>query len=82
MPSAEILSGFPKWVDFWEGKFRQNCMKITKSTFWGQNSGGHEGMEKPIFRVVVGPPQSALLLPLGETLTTGLHISKRHSPLW
>ena len=37
----------------------KNCMKITKSSFWGQNSGGGGGGGsgvgvgvKPIFRVV------------------------------
>ena len=47
------------------GKMAKNCMKLTKSTFLGQNSGGHGG-DKPIFRVVWGSPQSPL--PLGETL--------------
>ena len=32
------------------GKMAKNCMKMTKSAFWGQNSRG----DKPIFRVVWG----------------------------
>ena len=45
--------GFPKWG--WLvgdiGQNGQNCMKITKLTFLGQNSGGAWG-DKPIFQVV------------------------------
>ena len=37
-------SKFPKWGQLNGGdklgKMAENCMKITKSTFWGQNSGG------------------------------------------
>ena len=40
-------------------KMAKNGMKITKSTFWEENSGGHGG-DKPIFWVVWGIP---LVLP-------------------
>ena len=45
------------------GKMAKNCMKMTKSSFWGQNSGGYGG-NKLIFWVVgaIPPP------PLGENL--------------
>ena len=50
-------------IDWWGdnlGKMAKSCMKITKLTLLGQNSGGHG--DKPIFRVVGGsppvPPQS------------------------
>ena len=38
--------GFPNGVDWWGdnlGKMAKNCMKITKSAFLGQNSGGGGG---------------------------------------
>ena len=38
------------------GKMAKNCMKITKLTFLGQNSGGGHGGDKPIFQVVGGIP--------------------------
>ena len=37
------IQGFPNLVDLWGdslGKMAKNCMKITKSTFLGQNSRG------------------------------------------
>ena len=38
-------------------KMAKNCIKIRKSVFWGQNSGGGRGMgDKPIFWVVGGSP--------------------------
>ena len=39
------------------GKMAKNCMKMTKSSFWGQNSGGYGG-NKLIFWVVgaIPPP--------------------------
>ena len=37
------------------GKMVKNCMKMTKSAFLGQNSGGTRG-DKPIFQVVGGDP--------------------------
>ena len=61
------ISGFPKWRRQWGdnlGKMTKSCLKITKSVFLGQNSGGTWG-DKPIFWVVRGTPQSP---PLGETL--------------
>ena len=39
------------------GKLAENCMKITKSLFLGQNIGGTWG-DKPIFGVVGGSPSS------------------------
>ena len=58
-------SNIPKYDQFCIlGKMVKTCMKITKSTFWGQNSGGHGGY-KSIFGEVGGSPQSP---PLGETL--------------
>ena len=36
---------------------------MTKSAFWGQNSGGGHGGDKPIFQIVGGDPP-----PLAETL--------------
>ena len=61
------------------GKMAKNCMKITKSTFWGQNSGGHGG-GKSIFWVVRGSPQFP---PLGKTLgikgTLSLRVLLPHS---
>ena len=43
------IQGLPLGVDllggtFW-GKMAKNCMKITKSTFWEQNSGWGEGRQ-------------------------------------
>ena len=42
-----MVQEFPKWGWFGEGgnlgKMAKNCMEITKSTFWGQNSGRHWG---------------------------------------
>ena len=40
------MQGFPNRVDWWGdnlGKMAKNCMKITKLTLWGQNSGGDMG---------------------------------------
>ena len=41
------MHGFPNRVNFWGHhlvKMTKNCIKITKSTVWGQNrGGGHEG---------------------------------------
>ena len=47
------------------GKMVKNCMKMTKSTFWGQNSGAEMGGQA-IFSGSGGDPPSSP--PLGETL--------------
>ena len=63
-----LHQGFPNGVNWWDdnlGKMAKNCMKITKSVFWGQNSGGWGMGGKPILWVVEeNPPQS----PLRESL--------------
>ena len=46
------------------GKMAKNCMKITRSAFWGQNSGGGNN---PIFWVV------GMGGAIGETLLYTLH---------
>ena len=49
MPKAGFnytCSGFPNAVDWWGDNFdkmAKNYMKITKSAFLGQNSGGYRG---------------------------------------
>ena len=53
-------------------KMAKNCMKMTKSAFLGQNSGGGHGGDRPIFRVVGGIPRSPP--PLGETLVLVLRM--------
>ena len=49
-------------------RMAKNCMKITKSTFWGQNSGGRHGGPSKFFGYWdVSHP----VPPLGETLKAG-----------
>ena len=48
------------------GKMAKNCMKILKSTFFGQNREGGVPHDKPIFRLVGDPPVP--FPPPGETL--------------
>ena len=47
------IQGFPNEFDLcWDdnlGKMAKNCMKITKSTFLGQNSGGGHGGTSQFF---------------------------------
>ena len=56
------LAGFPNWGRLVGGdnfgKMAKNCMEITKSAFFGQNSGGTWGGDKPIFWVLGGDPPS------------------------
>ena len=53
------------------GKMAKNCMKITKSAFLGQNSGGDMGGGQTNFSGSEGgiPPVPPVPPPLGETLT-------------
>ena len=55
-------------------KMAKNCMKMTKSTFLGQNSGGGHGGDKPIFRVVGGDPPPPSPPSLGETLQRHINV--------
>ena len=64
-------AGFPKWGQTGGGdnlgKMAKNCMKITKSTFLGQNSGGQAN-----FSGSGGIPP---VPPLGKTLGGGVTLS-------
>ena len=48
-PVADQHMGFPNEVDL-----AKNCMRNTKSTFWGQSGGGQANFS--IFQVVGDPP--------------------------
>ena len=53
-----LLQGFPNGVNWWGDSLRKmpkSCMKMTKTTFLCQNSGGTWG-SKPIFQVLRGIP--------------------------
>ena len=52
---------FPNGIDWWGdnlGKIAKNCMKITKSAFLGQNSGGDMGGQVNFSGSRGGSPQS------------------------
>ena len=58
--------GFPLGVDLRGdilGKMAKNCMKITKSTFWGQSNERHGGGDKPIFEIV-GDSLTHVIIPM------------------
>ena len=58
--------GFPLGVDLSGDilvKMDKNCMKITKSTCWGQSSGRHGGADKPIFEIV-GDSLTHVIIPM------------------
>ena len=56
---SQTLQGFPNGVAFGGdslGKIAKNCMKMTKSAFLGQNSGGEMGGGQANFSGRAPPP--------------------------
>ena len=77
--------GFPNGINCCGdslGIMAKNCMKITKSAFWGQNSGGPKGGQANFSGSGGIPPSPPSPIKLGKTLIYIMHVMKTFDSLF
>ena len=77
--------GFPNginWCGDRLGIMAKNCMKITNSVFWGQNSGGPKGGQANFSGSGGIPPSPPSPMKLGKTLLYIMHGMKKFDSLF